>query len=105
MNLPNHLRVMMIKNIKSKFEIIWLQMKKQSKDYRVERFGKVRRCCKSEQNPPRKMVEELYVFPTRRRMEFLNGPLNLCEALRSENASKWETSMQEEYDFLIANGT
>ena len=30
-NLPNHLRVMMVRNVMSKWEIIWLQMKRQSK--------------------------------------------------------------------------
>jgi transposase InsO family protein len=35
----------------------------------------------------------------------LEDPLNLCEAMRSEDASKWEAAMQEEYDSLIANGT
>jgi hypothetical protein len=31
--------------------------------------------------------------------------LNLCEAMRSEDASKWETAMQKKYDSLMANGT
>jgi transposase InsO family protein len=35
----------------------------------------------------------------------LDDPLNLCEAMRSEDASKWESAMQEEYDALIANKT
>ena len=35
----------------------------------------------------------------------LEDPLNVCEAMRSEDASKWEAAMQEEYDSLMANGT
>jgi hypothetical protein len=35
----------------------------------------------------------------------VDDPLNLCEALRSEDVSKWETAIQEEYDSLMANGT
>ena len=31
--------------------------------------------------------------------------LNLCEAMRSEDVSKWEIAMQEEYDSLGANET
>jgi hypothetical protein len=38
-------------------------------------------------------------------MALMDDPLNLCEAMRSEDASKWETAMQEEYDSLMANGT
>jgi hypothetical protein len=34
-----------------------------------------------------------------------DDPLNLCDAMRSEDASKWEASMQEEYGSLMANGT
>jgi len=34
-----------------------------------------------------------------------DDPLNLCEAMRSEDASKWEVAMQEEYASLIAYGT
>ena len=35
----------------------------------------------------------------------LEDPLSLCEALQSEDASKWEAAMQEEYDSLMTNGT
>jgi hypothetical protein len=35
----------------------------------------------------------------------LDDPLNLCEAMQSEDASKWESAMQEEYNALIANKT
>ena len=35
----------------------------------------------------------------------LKDPLNVCEAMRSEDANKWEAAMQEEYDSLMANGT
>jgi hypothetical protein len=35
----------------------------------------------------------------------LDNSLNLCEAMQSPDASKWEKAMQEEYDSLIANGT
>jgi hypothetical protein len=34
-----------------------------------------------------------------------DDPLNLCDAMRSEDASKWEVAMQEEYGSLMANGT
>jgi hypothetical protein len=34
-----------------------------------------------------------------------DDPLNLCDAMRLEDASKWEAAMQEEYGSLIANGT
>ncbi len=35
----------------------------------------------------------------------LDDPLNLCDAMRLEDASKWEAAMQEEYGSLMANGT
>lgn len=35
----------------------------------------------------------------------LEDPFSLCEALQSKYASKWEAAMQEEYNFLMANGT
>jgi len=35
----------------------------------------------------------------------LDDPLNLCDAMHSEDASKWEVAMQEEYGSLMANGT
>ncbi len=35
----------------------------------------------------------------------LDDPLNLCDAMRSEHASKWEAAMQEVYGSLMANGT
>ena len=38
-------------------------------------------------------------------MATLDDPLNVCEAMSSEDASKWEAAMQEEYDSLMANGT
>ncbi len=41
----------------------------------------------------------------RANVAFLEDPLNLCEAMRSEDASKWEAAMQEEYASLMANGT
>ena len=37
-------------------------------------------------------------------MTLLDDLLDLCEALRSEDASKWKAAMQEEYDLLLANG-
>ena len=37
-------------------------------------------------------------------MAYLEDPLNLCEALKSEDASKWEAAMQEESNSLMANG-
>jgi hypothetical protein len=40
----------------------------------------------------------------RANVAFMDDPLNLCEAMRSEDASKWKTAMQEEYDSLMANG-
>ncbi|OAE20919.1 hypothetical protein AXG93_3256s1660 [Marchantia polymorpha subsp. ruderalis] len=40
----------------------------------------------------------------RANVALMNDPLNLCEAMRSEYASKWKTAMQEEYDLLMANG-
>lgn len=33
----------------------------------------------------------------------LDDHLNLCEALRSKDTSKWETTMQKGYDLLMAN--
>ena len=38
-------------------------------------------------------------------MTLLDDLLNLCEALKSEDVSKWEVTMQEKYNLLIANGT
>ena len=38
-------------------------------------------------------------------MTLLDDHLNLCEALKCEDASKWEATMQKNYDLLIANGT
>ncbi len=35
----------------------------------------------------------------------LDDPLNLCDAMHSEDASKWEAAMQEVYGSLMANGT
>ncbi len=35
----------------------------------------------------------------------LDDPLNLCDAMHSEDASKWEAAMQQEYASLMANGT
>ncbi len=35
----------------------------------------------------------------------LDDPLNVCDAMRSDDASKWEVAMQEEYGSLMANGT
>jgi hypothetical protein len=34
----------------------------------------------------------------------LDDPLNLCDAMHSEDASKWEAAMQEEYGSFMANG-
>jgi hypothetical protein len=34
----------------------------------------------------------------------LDDPLNLCDAMRSKDASKWEAAMQEEYGSVMANG-
>ena len=36
---------------------------------------------------------------------FWEDPLNLCDALRSEDESKWEAAMQEEYNLLLTNKT
>ena len=54
------------------------------------------------------MVEEPH--PTQHEVERANvvtleDPLNMCEAMRLEDASKCEAAMQEEYDSLMANGT
>ncbi len=38
-------------------------------------------------------------------MASVKDPLNVCKAIQSEDASKWEATMQEEYDSLMANGT
>ncbi len=35
----------------------------------------------------------------------LDDPLNLCDVMHSEDASKWEAAMQEEYASLMTNGT
>ena len=35
----------------------------------------------------------------------LEDPLNMYEAMQSENASKWEKAMHKEYDSLMQNGT
>jgi hypothetical protein len=35
---------------------------------------------------------------------FFDDHLNLCKTLRSEDVNKWEATMQEEYDLLMANG-
>lgn len=35
----------------------------------------------------------------------LNDPLSLCETMRSKDANKWEVTMQEEHNSLMANGT
>jgi hypothetical protein len=54
------------------------------------------------------MVEN-HIFPQHEReranVALMDDPLNLCEAMQSEDSSKWETAMQEEYDSLMANGT
>jgi hypothetical protein len=41
----------------------------------------------------------------RANVALLDNPLNLCEVLRSEDTSKWEVAMQEEYDSLMVNIT
>jgi hypothetical protein len=41
----------------------------------------------------------------RANMALVDDPLNLCETMRSKDASNWETAMQKEYDSLVANGT
>ena len=35
----------------------------------------------------------------------VDDPLNMCEAMQSEDASKWKTAMQQYYNLLVANGT
>ena len=37
-------------------------------------------------------------------MTLYDDYLNLCETLRSEDASKWEATMQKEYASLMGNG-
>jgi len=36
---------------------------------------------------------------------YVDDPLTLYEAIRCSDASKWEMSMQEKYESLMANGT
>ena len=77
-------------------------------DGRVERFGKDGRYPKRERRPPGEWWKN-HILPQhgeeRANVALLDDPLNLCEALRSEDASKWEAAMQEEYDSLMANST
>lgn len=39
----------------------------------------------------------------RANVALLDDHLNLCEALRFKDASKWEDIMQEEYDLLLTS--
>ena len=77
-------------------------------DGHVERFGKDGRYPKRERRPPGEWWKN-HILPQhgeeRANVALLDDHLNLCEALRSEDASKWEAAMQEEYDLLMANGT
>lgn len=53
-------------------------------------------------------MEEPHLATTRSRVRnvaTLEDPLNVCEAIKSEDASKWEAAIQEEYDLLMAYGT
>jgi hypothetical protein len=34
-----------------------------------------------------------------------HDPTTLCEALKCDDASKWEATMEDEYHSLLANGT
>ena len=73
-----------------------------------ESFGKDGRYHLRERRPRGEWWKN-HILPhheqVRANVALVDDPLNLCEAMRSEDASKWETAMQEEYDSLVANGT
>jgi hypothetical protein len=77
-------------------------------DGNEESFGKDGRYPLRERQP-RGEWWKIHILPQheqeRANVTLVDDPLNLCEAIRSEDASKWETAMQEEYDSLVANGT
>ena len=77
-------------------------------DGRIERFGKDERYPKRERHPPREWWKN-HILPQygeeRANMTFLDDLLNLCEALRSLDGSKWKATIQKEYDSLMANST
>lgn len=63
----------------------------------VKRFGKVGRHPKRERHMPREWWKN-HILPQhdeeRTNMTCLDDPLNLCEELRSKDASKWKAVMQ-----------
>jgi len=73
-----------------------------------ERFGEEGRYPTRERRPLGEWWKN-HILPQheeeRANVAFLDDPLNLCEAMRSEDASKWEAAMREEYESLMANGT
>ena len=77
-------------------------------DGRVDKFGKDGRFSKRERRLSKEWWKN-YILPQHGKehanVTLLDDPLSLCEALRSESASKWNTVMQKEYDSLMANGT
>lgn len=85
-------------------------MKKQlpvENDDNVERFGKNGRYPKKEWRPFWKWWMN-HILPQHSEehanVAYLEDPLNLCKALKSEDVSKWEAAMQEESNSLMANG-
>ena len=85
----------------SKQDITWLQMKKTieihvENDGRFDRFDKDGRYPKRERHPPREWQKNGILSQhgkEQTNVAILNDHLNLCEMLRSEDASKWEVAM------------
>ena len=80
----------------------------ENNDGRIERFGKDGRYPKREQRLPKEWWKN-HILPQHgeqwTNVTLLDDPLNLCEALKSEDVSKWEAVMQKEYNSVMANGT
>ena len=72
----------------------------------VERLRKDGRYPKREQRPSGERWKN-HIRPHHGKkhanVALLDDPLNLYEALRFEDASKWEATMQEEYDSFMSN--
>lgn len=94
----------------SKWEIIWLQMRRQSKFLRrmtaamkdLVMMDDILR----ENGVHPESDERITFYPNKVKSgQMWHYWMNLCEALRSKDTSKWEAAIQEEYDSFMANGT
>lgn len=72
----------------------------------VNKFKEDERIYKRKQHMPREWWKNHILFQHgkgRANVAFVDDHLNLCKTLRFEDASKWEATIQEEYDSLIGS--